>query len=271
MDIEHLTKTQIVLLTLLVSFVTSIATGIVTVSLMQQAPPVVAQTVNRIVERTVEKVVPAAQTAAVVREKTVVIKESDLIAEALKEVRPSIVQVYTTSEEAPVFLGLGLVLSKDGSIVTDVSGVGTIPNVIVVQDDGERIAASVNVRDSGASLVYLSTATSTREGKPAIWTPATLATARPVLGQSIFTMTGSDVGRISDGIVTALQPGDNGPSYIETDVDGSAIVAGSPLINTSGEVLGISSVSSRQKGGDAFISVLAISPKEKPTGTSSIQ
>ena len=30
MDIEHLTKHQIVLLTLLVSFVTSIATGIVT-------------------------------------------------------------------------------------------------------------------------------------------------------------------------------------------------------------------------------------------------
>src|SRR4029077_18213268 len=54
MDIEKLTKSQIVLLTLLVSFVTSIATGIVTVSLMDQAPPAIAQSVSRIVEHTVE-------------------------------------------------------------------------------------------------------------------------------------------------------------------------------------------------------------------------
>ena len=86
MDIEQLSKSQIILLTLLVSFVTSIATGIVTVSLMGQAPPSIAQSVNRIVERTVEKVIPAGQTASTVitREKTVVVKESDLISEAVE-------------------------------------------------------------------------------------------------------------------------------------------------------------------------------------------
>ena len=85
MDIEHLSKSQIVLLTLLVSFVTSIATGIVTVSLMDQAPPAIAQTVNRIVERTVEKAVPLGQAASTVvtTEKTVVVKESDLIVQAV--------------------------------------------------------------------------------------------------------------------------------------------------------------------------------------------
>src|SRR3954470_13443353 len=100
MDMEHLNKSQIVLLTLLVSFVTSIATGIVTVSLMDQAPTTVAQTVNRVIEHTVEKVVQSAQTAAVaappqVQEKTVVIKESDLISAAVEHVGPSVVRLYS--------------------------------------------------------------------------------------------------------------------------------------------------------------------------------
>ena len=91
MDLEHLTKHQIVLLTLLVSFVTSIATGIVTVSLVNQAPPSVTRTINQIVEHTVERVVPATQgagTAAskpqtLVTEKTIVVKDDDLAAQAV--------------------------------------------------------------------------------------------------------------------------------------------------------------------------------------------
>lgn len=58
MDIEQLTKSQIILLVLFVSFVTSIATGIVTVTLMNQAPADVTRTIDHVVEKTVEKVVP---------------------------------------------------------------------------------------------------------------------------------------------------------------------------------------------------------------------
>src|SRR3989344_7555995 len=129
MDLEQLNKSQIILLTLLISFVTSIATGIVTVSLMEQAPPAFTQTVNRIVERTVEKVVPAGQAAsAVTTEKTVVVKESDLIVEAVKKMTPSLVQVYSQASE-PVFLGLGIVLDGSGSVVTDASILGEVAEV----------------------------------------------------------------------------------------------------------------------------------------------
>ena len=76
MDIEHLNRTQIILLTLLVSFVTSIATGIVTVTLLAQAPQGVTQTINRVVERTVERVVPdvSKNQIAATKEVTVVVK-----------------------------------------------------------------------------------------------------------------------------------------------------------------------------------------------------
>ena len=98
MEIEELSKSQIILLTLLVSFITSIATGIVTVSLMDQAPPIIAQTVNRVIERTVETVVPKGQTASTVvtQEKTVIVKETDLISQAVKKVPPS-----SASTQAP--------------------------------------------------------------------------------------------------------------------------------------------------------------------------
>ncbi len=62
MNIEELTKSQLLLLTVLVTFVTSIATGILTVSLLDQASPTVMQNVNQIVERTVKTVAPTLPT-----------------------------------------------------------------------------------------------------------------------------------------------------------------------------------------------------------------
>ncbi len=62
MDINELNKKQLVLLTLLITFVVSIGTGIVTVSLMKQVPPTVPQTINNVIQRTIEKVTTVEQT-----------------------------------------------------------------------------------------------------------------------------------------------------------------------------------------------------------------
>src|SRR3989344_6281491 len=124
MDLEHLNRAQIILLTLLVSFVTSIATGIVTVTLLDQAPKGVTQTINRIVERTVERVVPEVSTSqvATVKETTIVVKEEDLITDSIAKNQGTLVRILARPVALPDVpsdvVGVGIVLNTEGLVAT---------------------------------------------------------------------------------------------------------------------------------------------------------
>ena len=89
---HNLNNTQLILLALLVSFVTSIATGIVTVTLLDQAPPAVTQTINRVVERTIEVVAPPKNPPAPLTQ-TVVVKEEEFITQAAEKNAPNVVEI----------------------------------------------------------------------------------------------------------------------------------------------------------------------------------
>ena len=81
MDIKDLNKSQLILLAILLSFITSIATGIVTVTLMQQAPESVTVPINRVIQQTVEKIQQVEGKTTV---QTVVVKEEDLVVDAIE-------------------------------------------------------------------------------------------------------------------------------------------------------------------------------------------
>lgn len=266
MDIEHLSKSQIVLLTLLVSFVTSIATGIVTVSLMDQAPPAISQTVNRVIERTVEKVSTAGQAAAVVtQQKTVVVKESDLIAQAVDRVNPSIVRIYTPSRESPAFLSLGVVLDGEGVIASDISAVGSSGDAIVQRSDGSSVRASIFARNASAGIVYLRSATTTVDGKDAHWSAVAISAQHPVLGETVVALSGRTISRIADGIITALIPGGKEtPQIIDTGIASDSIMPGSPLVDSDGSLLGVSTGVSRASSASGFIIAEALTLKAEP-------
>ena len=275
MDIERLSKSQIILLTLLVSFVTSIATGIVTVSLMEQAPPSIAQSVNRIVERTVERVVPSGQSAATVvtREKTVVVRESELISQAVERAGPAVARLYTSNSETPFFLGLAVVLDASGAVASDTDALGDRADAIVELQDGSRVRAFVTSRDSDSNVAFLQSATTTTDGKSASFKSATIGVGNVRLGQTVIALGGKTRTRISDGIVTAIVPQASAgssatASIIETNISEDVIIPGGVLINTDGEVIGISTVKSRYGYTGGFISATAlvrqsISPVEK--------
>lgn len=263
MDIEQLSKNQIVLLTLLVSFVTSIATGIVTVSLMEQAPPAIAQTVNRVIERTVEKVVPSGQAASVVtQEKTVVVRESELISAAVERISPSVVRLYAPGDENAPLIGLGIVVSSSGIIIADSSAMGESGSASIALPDGERIRAFVTSRDLAAGVSFLQATTT---GKMPVWTSAPISSVQPVLGQTVFMLSGKTVARIGDGIIESLVPGGDAspsPLVIDTNIPADSIMSGSPLVNTEGHLLGMSTSVSRFISTGGFVAASALMTQE---------
>ena len=116
---EDLTKTQIILLTLLISFVTSIATGIITTSLLAEAPASVTQTINRVVEHTIEKVTPT--TGGSNTKETTIINEDDAVTSAISKATPAVVRIKSpiAPDGSQEFYGLGVIVSKSGLVLSD--------------------------------------------------------------------------------------------------------------------------------------------------------
>src|SRR3989344_8517758 len=95
---EDLNKNQFILLVLLVTFVTSIATGIMTSALLQEAPVEITRNINRIVEKTVETVIPgniiSTPSETVFKEvTTIVVKEEDSVVDAISKNAQAIVRI----------------------------------------------------------------------------------------------------------------------------------------------------------------------------------
>ncbi|GIW68126.1 MAG: hypothetical protein KatS3mg099_074 [Candidatus Parcubacteria bacterium] len=144
MDIDKLTRSQIILLALLVSFVSSIASSIVTMTLLDQSPSeAVPQIVNRVVERTVERVVTPVPSESDeeetpqkerVVEKTVVVREEELVPSAVAEARRYMVAVFRMVDSAR---------SESGD-----TGAASAPQEV---GGAQQLATIAGAQDSGAN------------------------------------------------------------------------------------------------------------------------
>ncbi len=254
MDLEELTTTQIVLLVLLVSFVTSIATGIVTVSLLAQAPPTITQTVNRVVERTVETIVPKDSGTQVItnKETTVVVKEDDLITDSISSSLLRTGRVYAdTSTTSPV-IGLAAAIG---------------PTMIV----GDRsITEGEHAVSFGNAIYYFKVSERFGEAGITILTPVSTSTSLAnsfkigdvnavKLGQTAVALTSVTQERVQIGSVTSKQQyadvskGSVKISVHTIDTNISAqLVPGVPLVNVFGDLIGIAT--SPLSGTGSFVS-----------------
>ncbi len=249
---EHLNKSQIVLLTLFVSFVASMATGIVVVTLMQQSPEPVVQTITNVVERTIEKVTP---TFIDKPGKTLIIKDEDLVVAAIERNSKSIVALKFVGEEGVRFsVGIGTIVSTDGLIVTDKRNFDV--GLLSVTVDGTSYTVEIVKSDKNTSLVLArlvpatTLATST---KPVIFTPVTFGNPDILkIGQTAIIIGGRDGRTVSAGLITNLDTRlvINKETKVETKILDNIGISqrlagtsnGAPIITLSGEVVGFVSI-----------------------------
>jgi len=268
-----------VLLVLLVSFVTSIATGIVTVTLLEEAPPIVTQTINRVVEHTIERVVPGeSQTATVIEtEKTVVVNEEDLITSVIEKNTDKIVKIYRGTAEGPVYIGVGVLVSKDGIVAaaTDSSilSAGKNNSYTIVLSNGKEVPGEAVLTTSGKPTALLRLTFTEEDGV----VPGSIKYGDInglKLGQTIVTIYGRTRTSIALGIISGLdektievvaeEGSEEQPrsisvlQAIETNIDDSKIGRGAVLLNLFGEVVGISTLESRLHGGSDFTPIQVI-------------
>ncbi len=257
MDIEELNKFQIVLLVLLVSFVTSIATGIVTVTLLAQAPPAVTETINHVVERTIETIIPqtASSTKSTATTQTIVVKEDELITGSIASALTKTGRVFGGVASTSPVVGLAAEIAP-GVLITD--------SAIVSKDHLVSIGAVNAIFSVSQVFPEIGIAILTPEATSTILGEAfTIADSSAVkLGSTVTAVLSVTNERVAIGNVSAvfgLADAAGGATVvhvrvIDTNLNAGAIT-GAPLVNIFGDLVGISTAQSQAAGGNGtFVS-----------------
>lgn len=242
---EDLNKNQIVLLSILISFVTSIATGIMTTSLLMEAPVEVTQTINRVVEKTIETVTPldtGSKTESKKEVVTVVVNEEDRIINSVDKNTKSIVRIRAINKELGIdnFYGLGIVLSKDGVIVSDKKTISDVMNYVAITSDNVSIPL-VPIETKKSLGFFLA-----KPKDKTIFTPISFSSAVPKLGQSVIAIGGSSINAVTTGRIVTINTKEvstttpKSVSSIEADIYPTDSTPGAPILSLSGDLVGMS-------------------------------
>ncbi|MDO8493488.1 MAG: serine protease [bacterium] len=248
---EELNKTQIVLLTLFITFVTSVTTGIVTVTLLQQAPQGVTQTINRVVEHTIEKITPVTTRTEtrVVGQEDEIIKTASLIKPAIVRITSSVsTAVASTSDEqlAGILVatnlsdnevGTGFLVSSDGLVATAYSVIPdhNISYGVFVGDKKYQANVIIHNKNEGLAILKIEHDKATKFVAPQF-------ASKPVtLGQTIIVL-GRDLDRytVSVGLVASLKEATlSSLPIFKTTVRSDNTNIGGPLLSSTGQVVGL--------------------------------
>ena len=227
MDVKELNKSQLILLAILLSFITSIATGIVTVTLLQQAPVSVTTPINRVVQQTVEKITQIEGKPTV---QPVVVKEEDLGVDAIAKNHSAVFTITKdgldeNGKAVEISAGRGFVVSKNDIIVADVSVAGDKENYYVKNDSGKFKAEFVSADKNGFS--FLKVGASLDDKQKLVYT-------LPSFGDLSKMKTGQKILVVGSSISSFIFDGDSNLKISTTKGNAGGLVS-----DLDGNVLGI--------------------------------
>lgn len=240
MDIKDLDRSQFLMLLFLIIFVTSIATAIVTVTLMDQSPRAgVTNTINRVIER----VVPGATTTIVkIVKETPTTSEGEQVVKAIELVSPSVVKLEMATDKGNEKLGTGFVVRGD-LVATALKNLPDEAKNVSVVKGSLKVPGEIIKRDLDNNIALIRfTATSTLSFDKLVF-----AKNLPASGQTSVALAYSENGNpeIMMGIVMGVV--NTNASSTTSNSDASVIRTGSvigdniggPIVNIAGEVVGI--------------------------------
>ncbi len=227
MDIKDLNKPQLILLAVLLSFVTSIATGITTVTLMQQAPKSFTAPINRVVQQTIEKI---QQVEGKTITQTVIVKEEDLVVDAIAKNKSATFVVSKDTLDADghmaeVSAGRGFAITTDGTVVADGTLVPEKGVYYLKNDSGKFKADFVSTDKTGFSFLKIGVPVNGTD-KLTFTVPTSGDIEKMKMGQKILVLGNT----ISSSIF-------EGNKNVNINVTKSNI--GALVLNLDGEALGI--------------------------------
>jgi hypothetical protein len=223
MNIEEMSKSQLILLTILVNFVTSVATGILTVSLLDHAPAVVTQTVDHVIDHTIETIAQAAPAAII---QAPAPSNQDLVTAAIGADATRAVAIY------PVGTGTSTPPTAVGTYIPTARAIATATQIALPQEalivfpGGAAVQASVAHQGSGITIYGFAD----NAGLPKAASVTLVAASELKLGETTVAI-GSD-GSASTGIVALV--GSDGVHTTLPDIG-----AGSAAVDLSGNLIGI--------------------------------
>jgi len=181
---EDITKKQLFLLLLLVSMVTGVSSAIIVFTLLEQAPPPITQTIQKVIERTIEAPKEKLPPEVIFDLEKAALARDVLIADIAKRVSPAVVSVVATkdiavmeqimlnpffndsffkeffpefqapqvrqkgTEKRQISAGTGFFVSSDGYVITNRHVVEDADaEYSIVTNDNKKLPAKVLARD----------------------------------------------------------------------------------------------------------------------------
>src|SRR3989344_2341999 len=277
---NDMNKQQLILLVLLVSFVTALVTGIVAVTLINQAPPPITQTIQRVVEKTISYLPEPLKKDEKKELETSALARDVLIEDIARRVSPAVVSVVATkdipvieqyfinpfpgddffgdvripqfrqrgTERRQISSGTGFFVSSEGFLITNKHVVEDVDaEYSIIMNDGRKLKARVLARDQLNDMAVLKADGS---GFPTV--PLGDSDSAKV-GHTIIAI-GNALGEfqntVSVGVVSGLRRTivasgpKSGPEELAEVMQTDAAInpgnSGGPVLNLRGEAVGLS-------------------------------